>query len=167
MIKNVTRFLGYNPSTKVQKQDSRAHIVIADDNEADLKLLEYCIRREFTNIDIVKLKSFSESMDYLEEIRRGDRPAPTLAFVDYYMPKMTGLDFSMMLSNVVAGCEIYIQTGELTHYESLEKAAMKVYPVKRFLPKDLYFQSAVKCLKAHLLGQPSGSPQDNQGLSHA
>ena len=148
MFRSVTKLFKSTEHPKPEKH--RAHIVIADDDATDLRMIEYCIRREFKNIDIVKLKEYGEFLDYFADLRSKRIPAPSIAFIDAKMKGMSGLDFIRMLKMTVPKCEACLQSDHINRYKMEKDIISKTHKVDYVLPKETNFTGLLKRLHEHL-----------------
>jgi len=67
-------------------------IIMVDDNENDAFIAQRCYRRSGISKPFMVLPSGPAMIDYLEEVRLGEKPMPAAVLLDINMPEMNGFE---------------------------------------------------------------------------
>lgn len=82
------------------------HIVIAEDNPADVLVIRMALDRAVPDYDLKLFEDGVSILTYVDELERGGGPWPDLMLLDLNMPKAGGLEVMQRLR----GCPAYVYT---------------------------------------------------------
>jgi chemotaxis family two-component system response regulator Rcp1 len=71
---------------------STHRIVLIEDSDADVWLLQECLKAVATNHELIILKDGEEALEFIERERDGVEPRPCVIVLDLHLPKHDGLE---------------------------------------------------------------------------
>jgi CheY-like chemotaxis protein len=71
---------------------SKHRIVLIEDSDADVWLLQECLKAVATNHELIILKDGEAALKFIEEEREGVEPRPCVIVLDLHLPKHDGLE---------------------------------------------------------------------------
>lgn len=74
------------------KIQNKNEIIMVDDSELDIQIAQRCMKRSKVKNDFVGLLSAEKLYEYLEEVKRKERPLPAIVLLDINMPGVDGYE---------------------------------------------------------------------------
>jgi chemotaxis family two-component system response regulator Rcp1 len=71
---------------------SKHRIVLIEDSDADVWLLQDCLKAVATNHELIILKDGEQALEFIEKEREGLEPRPCVIVLDLHLPKHDGLE---------------------------------------------------------------------------
>jgi len=114
-------------------------VMVVDDNETDLYVSEFVIKKTAFAEQIVCVESAEDALNYLVSFENQPDEIPDLIFLDINMPLMSGFDFLVeydkLSDTIKKHCIIMMLTTSLNEQDK-QKAEANKY-VRSFLNKPL------------------------------
>src|SRR4051794_8185921 len=128
----------------METNDSKARILVIEDNPSDVELLRLALAGANVECDLIVIDDGAEALAFVrQQGKYADTPAPELAIVDLNIPKNDGLEIlaAMRASSVFAELPVAVLSSSSS---PRDRANMEVFRIRQYIPKppdlDEYMQ---------------------------